>query len=109
MEWVEALRSSLQLRRDRLAEGLAAVGLGVHIPEATYFIQADVRPLGLVDGEAFARSLPHDAGVVGIPTAVFCDTADIGRPFVRFAFCKRDDVLDEAVGRLLAFAARRST
>ena len=107
MEWVEALRSSLQLRRDRLADGLAAVGLDVHRPEATYFIQADVRPLGLADGEKFARMLPHEAGVVGIPTAVFCDNPDVGRPFVRFAFCKRDDVLDEAVGRLLGYAARR--
>jgi N-succinyldiaminopimelate aminotransferase len=107
MEWVEALRSSLQLRRDRLADGLAAVGLDVHRPEATYFIQADVRPLGLTDGESFARSLPHDAGVVGIPTAVFCDDPEVGRPFVRFAFCKRDDVLDEAVGRLLGYASRR--
>jgi N-succinyldiaminopimelate aminotransferase len=107
MEWVEALRSSLQLRRDRLADGLAAVGLDVHRPEATYFIQADVRPLGITDGESFARTLPHEAGVVGIPTVVFCDDPEIGRPFVRFAFCKRDDVLDEAVGRLLGYASRR--
>jgi len=107
MEWVEALRSSLQMRRDRLAEGLEAVGLAVHRPQATYFIQADVRPLGIDDGEAFARALPHDAGVVGIPTAVFCDHPEVGRPFVRFAFCKRDDVLDEAVSRLTAYAVRR--
>jgi N-succinyldiaminopimelate aminotransferase len=107
MEWVEALRSSLQLRRDRLAEGLATVGLTVHRPQATYFIQTDVRPLGLEDGEAFARALPHEAGVVGIPTGVFCDDPEVGRPFVRFAFCKRDDVLDEAVGRLVGYAQRR--
>jgi N-succinyldiaminopimelate aminotransferase len=109
MEWVEALRSSLELRRDRLAEGLATVGLTVHRPQATYFVQTDVRPLGLDDGEAFARALPHDAGVVGIPTAVFCDTPEVGRPFVRFAFCKRDDVLDEAVARLVDYAAGRRT
>jgi N-succinyldiaminopimelate aminotransferase len=108
MEWVEALRSSLQLRRDRLVDGLRAVGLDVHVPQATYFVLGDVRPLGIDDGEAFARALPHDAGVVGIPTSVFCDNADVGRPFVRFAFCKRDDVLDEAVHRLVAFAQRRS-
>jgi len=107
MEWVEALRSSLQMRRDRLADGLAALGVTVHRPQATYFIQVDVRPLGIDDGEAFARALPHDGGVVGIPTAVFCDHPDVGRPFVRFAFCKRDDVLDEAVARLTAYAARR--
>jgi N-succinyldiaminopimelate aminotransferase len=107
MEWVEALRSSLQLRRDRLADGLATVGLTVHIPQATYFVIGDVRPLGIDDGEAFARSLPHEAGVVGIPVSGFCDNADVGRPYVRFAFCKRDDVLDEAVDRLVSYAARR--
>ena len=107
MEWVEALRSSLQLRRDRLAEGLATVGLAVHVPEATYFIVCDVRALGLDDGEAFARALPHEGGVVGIPVGVFCDDADVGKPFVRFAFCKRDDVLDEAVDRLVNYAGRR--
>src|SRR3954464_1629678 len=107
MEWVEALRSSLQLRRDRLAEGLAEVGVTVHVPQATYFVLGDVRPLGLDDGEAFARALPHEAGVVGIPVGVFCDDADVGRPFVRFAFCKRDDVLDEAVDRLVSYASRR--
>jgi N-succinyldiaminopimelate aminotransferase len=104
MAWVEELRLSLQDRRDRIALGLQAVGLGVSRPQGTYFIQADVRPLGLTDGEAFARALPHDAGVVAIPTAVFCDTPDVGTPFVRFAFCKRDDVLDEAVQRLTRYA-----
>jgi len=107
MEWVEALRSSLQLRRDRLIDGLAAVGVTVHRPQATYFVQVDVRPLGIEDGEAFARALPHEAGVVGIPTAVFCDHPEVGRPYVRFAFCKRDDVLDEAVARLTSYAAKR--
>ena len=101
MEWVDALCASLAGRRDRLASGLESVGLSVTHPQGTYFIQADVRAIGLTDGEAFARSLPHDAGVVGIPTAVFCDNDEVGRPFVRFAFCKRDEVLDEAVNRLM--------
>jgi N-succinyldiaminopimelate aminotransferase len=102
--WVDGLRGSLQARRDRLARGLEAIGLGVTVPQGTYFIQADVRPIGRTDGEAFARALPREAHVVGIPTAVFCDTDDVGRPFVRFAFCKRDDVLDEAVRRLTEYA-----
>jgi N-succinyldiaminopimelate aminotransferase len=101
MAWVEELRCSLQARRDRLAAGLETVGLTVSRPQGTYFIQADVRSLGLEDGEAYARALPHEAGVVGIPTGVFCDTPGVGTAFVRFAFCKRDDVLDEAVGRLI--------
>ena len=104
--WVEALRRSLADRRNRIAAGLESVGLTVSRPQGTYFIQADVRGIGLDDGEVFARALPHQAGVVAIPTGVFCDTPGIGTPFVRFAFCKRDDVLDEAVRRLRAYAPR---
>jgi N-succinyldiaminopimelate aminotransferase len=100
MPWVTELCASLQARRDRVAAGLEGAGLTVTRPQGTYFIQADVRALGLEDGDAYARALPHQAGVVGIPTAVFCDTPGVGTPFVRFAFCKRDDVLDEAVARL---------
>jgi N-succinyldiaminopimelate aminotransferase len=59
-----------------------------------------VQPDG--DGLAFCRELPRRAGVVGIPTVVFYDPAHahLGRHLVRFAFCKRDDVLAEAVERL---------
>ena len=98
--WVAELRNSLQARRDRLAAGLASTGLAVSKPQGTYFIQADVRGLGLDDGEIYARELPQAAGVVGIPTGAFCDTPGVGTPFVRFAFCKQDSVLDEAVRRL---------
>ncbi len=105
MAWVADLRSSLQERRDQLAAGLESVGLRVTRPQGTYFIQADVRPLGTADGARFCRELPHQAGVVGIPTSVFCDSPDVGGPFVRFAFCKRPEVIDEAVQRLARFAA----
>jgi N-succinyldiaminopimelate aminotransferase len=105
MAWVAELRQSLQTGRDRLAEGLERIGLRVTRPQGTYFIQADIRPLGTSDGDAFAQRLPHEAGVVGIPTSVFCDTLDVGEPFVRFAFCKRPEVIDEAVQRLARFAA----
>jgi N-succinyldiaminopimelate aminotransferase len=102
MGWVADLRASLQSRRDRLAAGLTSIGLDVHVPQGTYFIQADVRAIGLADGEPYAWALPRQAGVAAIPTAVFCDTPGVGTPFVRFAFCKRDEVLDEAVSRLTA-------
>jgi N-succinyldiaminopimelate aminotransferase len=100
MSWVKELRTSLQQRRDQLADGLESVGLKVTRPQGTYFIQADVRPLGTADGEGFARDLPHRARVVGIPTRTFCDSPEVGGPFVRFAFCKRPDVIDEAVRRI---------
>jgi N-succinyldiaminopimelate aminotransferase len=100
MDWVEAQRVSLQSRRDRLVAGLRDVGLDAHTPAATYFVLADTRPLGIDDGAAFARALPDKAGVVGIPCGVFYDDPAAGQPFIRFGFCKRDDVLDDAVERL---------
>ena len=102
--WVAELCAALQRKRDRVADGLAGAGFGVYRPAGTYFVQADVRPLGIEDAVEFAYRLPKEAGVVGVPTAVFYDDAAAGRPFLRFAFCKRDEVLDEAVERLGRFA-----
>lgn len=96
------LRSDLRRKRDLLCKGLADVGFDVFVPAGTYFATADIRPLGYDDGFAFCRELPKLAGVVAIPHAVFYDHVDIGRPLVRFAFCKRDEVLTEAVERLHA-------
>ncbi len=94
------LRESLLAKRDRLVAGLRTVGLEAYVPQGTYFVTADVAPLGYDDGLAFCRDLPQRAGVVAIPTQVFYDDAEAGQTLVRFAFCKRDEVLDEAVERL---------
>ncbi|WP_285703010.1 pyridoxal phosphate-dependent aminotransferase [Microtetraspora sp. NBRC 16547] len=100
MEWVAAQRASLSAKRDRLAAGLASSGFEVLRSAGTYFIQADIRSLGFDDGLAFTRQLPERAGVVAIPTQVFYDHPEYGARYVRFAFCKRDEVIDEAVDRL---------
>jgi N-succinyldiaminopimelate aminotransferase len=100
--WVEESRSQLQKGRDRLADGLASVGLEPVVPAGTYFMTTDVRPLGYADGVAFCRDLPHRCGVVAIPHQVFYDRVDRGQPYVRWAFCKQQPVLDEAVRRLQA-------
>ncbi|NKQ27497.1 pyridoxal phosphate-dependent aminotransferase [Streptomyces galbus] len=97
-------RADLQAKRDLLAGGLAEAGFGVYVPSGTYFVTTDVRPLGEADGVAFCRALPERAGVVAIPNAVFYDHREEGAPFVRFAFCKRTEVLQEAVARLKALA-----
>jgi len=102
MDWVAALRNSLQEKRDRLCAGLAAAGFGVYRPQGTYFVMTDIRPLGATDGMAFCLDLPRRAGVVAIPDEVFHDDPKDGKPFVRFAFCKRDEVITEAVDRLAA-------
>jgi len=90
-------------RAARLGEGLRAAGLVVHPPEATYFTTVDVRPLRPDgDGHAFCLELPERCGVVAIPNAVFYERPEHGRHLVRFACCKTDSVLDEAVERLAA-------
>ncbi|MGA5040224.1 pyridoxal phosphate-dependent aminotransferase [Streptomyces capoamus] len=96
----EGFRRSMLARRDILAEGLTAAGFEVFRPAGTYFVTTDIRPLGEKDGFAFCRALPERAGVVAIPNAVFYDDREAGAPFVRFAFCKREEVLREAAERL---------
>jgi N-succinyldiaminopimelate aminotransferase len=102
-EYFEHAARDLEYRRDVLVKGLTDGGLPVISPEATYFATVDVRPVQPDgDGLAFCRSLPERAGVVAVPTVVFYDPAHahLGRHLVRFAFCKRDEVLAEAVERL---------
>nr|WP_026058374.1 pyridoxal phosphate-dependent aminotransferase [Streptomyces sp. SS] len=98
--YFDSLRADLQAKRDLLSEGLAQAGFEVYRPAGTYFVTTDIRPLGATDGFDFCRSLPERAGVVAIPNAVFYDHREAGAPFVRFAFCKKAEVLEEAVSRL---------
>jgi N-succinyldiaminopimelate aminotransferase len=102
--WVAALRDSLQSRRDRLGSALTEIGFDVHDSFGTYFLCADPRPLGYEDSAAFCADLPERVGVAAIPMSAFCDPAaehaDQWNHLVRFAFCKRDDTLDEAIRRL---------
>ena len=104
-----AFSADMLAKRDVLAAGLAAAGFEVFRPAGTYFVTTDIRPLGPElsqngDGFAFCRALPELAGVVAIPNAVFYDHREEGAPFVRFAFCKRVGVLEEAVDRLKKLA-----
>lgn len=92
--------TSLQGKRDLLCAALADAGLTVSVPAGTYFVIADAAALGASDGVAFCRALPQLAGVVAVPVSVFHDDADAARTLVRFAFCKRDEVLIEAAERL---------
>ncbi len=94
------LAAELKAKRDRISAGLERAGATVLRPAGTYFVNADVRPLGYDDGVAFCRELPERAGVVAIPTSVFCGDPERARSLVRFAFCKREEVIDEAAARL---------
>ncbi|HEU5301249.1 MAG TPA: pyridoxal phosphate-dependent aminotransferase [Acidimicrobiia bacterium] len=96
--------SDLRAKRDRLAAGLADAGLEVFPSAGTYFLTVDIRSIGESDGMEFCRSLPGRCGVVAVPNVVFYDDVDAGRPLVRFTFCKRERVLDDAIARLGALA-----
>ncbi|MEV8565976.1 pyridoxal phosphate-dependent aminotransferase [Streptomyces sp. NPDC051322] len=94
------LRDELRAKRDILADGLSAAGFEVFRPQGTYFITTDIAPLGEKDALTFCRSLPERCGVVAVPSSVFYDDPEVGRTQVRFAFCKKHDVLTEAAERL---------
>jgi N-succinyldiaminopimelate aminotransferase len=95
-----SISAGLRVKRDFLCAGLAEAGFEVYQPAGTYFITTDVRPLGHTDGMEFCRDLPRRAGVVAIPSMVFYDNLEAGRSQVRFAFCKKQEVLAEALERL---------
>ena len=99
-EYFDDLRATMQAKRDLLCDGLAELGFGVHRPQGTYFVTTDVRPLGYTDGVEFCRMLPEKTGVVAIPHQVFYDNVEAGRPLVRWAFCKKPEILREALARL---------
>jgi N-succinyldiaminopimelate aminotransferase len=105
--WVDDLQAKLQGKRDKLAAALTELGFEVHDSAGTYFLCADPRPLGFDDSTAFCEQLPPRAGVAAIPMSAFCDPGGAGQAWnhlVRFAFCKRDETLDEAIRRLGALS-----
>ncbi|MER6998544.1 pyridoxal phosphate-dependent aminotransferase [Streptomyces sp. NPDC000410] len=103
--YFDGFRADLQRKRDLLGDGLRAAGFEVYQPQGTYFITTDITPFGEKDAYAFCRALPERCGVVAIPNSVFYDDPDAGRSQVRFTFCKKDDVLHEAVSRLRSLSS----
>jgi N-succinyldiaminopimelate aminotransferase len=100
------LAATLATKRDLLADGLRAAGFEVLHTSGTYFLTVDARPLGFEDAVELCERLPLEAGVVAIPVSAFtAEPADRVRPFVRFAFCKRREVLEDAVQRLSAWSS----
>jgi N-succinyldiaminopimelate aminotransferase len=94
------LKQGYTRRRDKLCEGLAEIGFEVLRPRGTYFVLADIRPLGFDDDVAFCLALPERAGVVAVPPTAFYVNREEGRHLARFAFCKNEATLDEALRRL---------
>ncbi|MCA9291838.1 MAG: aminotransferase class I/II-fold pyridoxal phosphate-dependent enzyme [Phycisphaerales bacterium] len=93
-------------KRDLLVDGLSRIGFTLRPPQGTYFVIADHTPFGFESDVAFCRHLVEDIGVAAIPPSVFYDDRAEGRPLVRFAFCKDDATLREALRRLSRLVAR---
>ena len=102
------LADDLEGKRDLLSDGLRSAGFEVFPTAGTYFVTADIRPLGFDDGVAFCMSMPERCGVVAVPSVVFYDDGDAGRHLVRFAFCKQPEILAEASRRLAGMAGSGS-
>ncbi|MCA9755454.1 MAG: aminotransferase class I/II-fold pyridoxal phosphate-dependent enzyme [Candidatus Eisenbacteria bacterium] len=101
------LRTAYMERRTLLVEALRSAGFGVSSPEGTYFVLADLTPLGWDDDVAFCRHLVEEVGIAAVPPSVFYEHSEEGRRLVRFAFCKRRDTLEEAARRLAAASLAR--
>ena len=102
------ISETLKHKRDILSEGLRAAGLDVFTPQGTYFVNVDTAPLGISDSVDLARRLPELLGVAAIPVPVFChpEGAERTRSLLRFAFCKKTEVLEEAAARLATLRDR---
>ena len=108
-DYFDGLCSELQQKRNRLQAGLEAAGFDVLPCQGTYFLTADIRSVAERNdlpktSVEFCLALPEAVGVVAVPSEVFYKTREAGRHFIRFAFCKQDELLDEAIQRLGALA-----
>lgn len=107
-DYFTGIARTLRDKRDLLGEGLRAAGFGVSVAAGSYFTVADATPF-LTDGADsgdFCRALPDRAGVVAIPLTAFASAENRGEyaSLVRFAACKRTEVIAEASTRLHALA-----
>ncbi|MGO2745820.1 aminotransferase class I/II-fold pyridoxal phosphate-dependent enzyme [Microbacterium sp.] len=96
--------AALSRKHEILGAGLRSAGFDITSPQGGYFTVADASALGGADAAAFCRAMPEKAGVVAIPLGSFVsrENQDDYAGLIRFAACKRVDVLEEAAGRLAA-------
>jgi aminotransferase len=94
------LAADYQARRDRLCKALWEVGFAFEPPQGAYYIMAGIDAFGYDDDVAFATHLVREVGVATVPGSSFFRDRNLGRGYVRFCFCKRDQTLDAAAERL---------
>ncbi len=107
-EYYRDLVSDYTRKRDFLSGSLRELGFGVLPTGGTYYLLADISPLGYEDDLEFCRRLPEEAGVAAIPCSLFWEERRQGRNLVRFCFCKQDQTLALAVERLQRWLGRNT-
>ena len=100
--YYDRMTAEYQARRDKICPALAKIGFGLEMPQGAYYIMADISAFGAVDDVEFANYLVREIGVATVPGSSFFDKKELGRNYVRFCFCKRDQTLDDAIGQLRA-------
>jgi aminotransferase len=104
--YYEKLAEGYRARRDRLVPVLEEVGFKCFLPRGAYYVMTDISAFGYEDDVSFAQHLVKDIGVAVVPGSSFYRHAHDGAHQVRFAFCKRDETLDEAARRLRKLRSR---
>lgn len=109
--YYDQLARDYQARRDRFCGAIAELGFGLMLPEGAYYVMCDFSRFAASgeDDVVFARYLVRELGVASVPGSSFFRDPELGRRFVRFCFCKKDETLDEAVRRLAPLAERLSS
>jgi aminotransferase len=95
-------------RRDVLHRAVLAAGFRARAPEGAYYVLADFSGLSQLDDTAFAEWLARERGVAPVPGSSFFSRPELGRKYVRFVFCKTDDLLQEAAARLVGMGSREA-
>ena len=99
-EYYQKLAEGYRARRDRLIPALLKAGFRCFPPRGAYYVVTDIKAFGFADDVAFTRYLVQEIGVAAVPGSSFYNDPRDGAQQVRFAFCKRDETLDEAARRL---------
>jgi aminotransferase len=99
-EYYTKLAADYQARRDRLCNALLEVGFDLQLPQGAYYVMTNIEAFGATDDVAFARHLVREIGVATVPGSSFFHDKELGRQYIRFCFCKRDETLDTAIERL---------
>ena len=105
--YYDELRAGYTRRRQILMDSLNEAGFAVRPPEGTYFLMADIRPLGFDDDDKLARWMVREIGVAAVPGSSFYQHGELGKSQLRFAFCKQEKTLAEVAERLAGLRSAR--